>query len=163
MRAMTACPAWLPAWVSAADPVADQVLAVAEIEWRPAGSTAWLGARAGVFEFADLLRDCGSVEVREPDVDGGRQALAAPVGSGWIVQIRASAHDDVVEQVGALGAAPAGARGRIKAVDWARPAFFGAGWVGRRLRAADVLGQWVGAAALPALTTTTFLEPEPAR
>jgi hypothetical protein len=158
-----ACPDHLPAWVSANEPVADSVLAVVELEWRPAGTSAWLGCRAGVEELCDILRDCGAIEVRQPGVADGRSAMAMPVGAGWGVQIRASSADGVVEQVGALGAAQVGPRGRVDAANWARPVFTGPGWVVRRLRAADTLGQWVGAAAVPSLTTTTFLAPEPAR
>jgi len=158
-----ACPDHVPAWVSANEPVADSVLAVAELEWRPAGTSTWLGCRAGVDEFCDLLRDCGAVEARQPGVEDGRSALAVPIGAGWVVQVLASAADGVVEQVGAIGAAPVGPRGRIGAADWARPAYVGSGWVVRRLRAADALAQWVGAAALPSLVTTVLLAPEPGR
>lgn len=158
-----ACPDHLPAWVSASESVPDPALAVVELEWRPAGTSTWLGCRAGVDEVCDLLRDCGAVEARQPGVEDGRFALAVPIGAGWVVQVRASSADGVVEQVGALGAAQVGPRGRVNAVNWARPAYIGSGWVVRRLRGADVLGQWVGAAALPALTTTALLAPEPTR
>jgi|GEM_PF-2981714 len=159
-----ACPDHVPAWVSANEPVADSVLAVAELEWRPAGTSAWLGCRAGVEELCDLLRDCGAVEVRQPGVADGRSGLAVPVGAGWVVQIRASSADGVVDQVGSLGAAQVGPRGRVNAAEWARPAYINsAGWVVRRLRAADALAQWVGAAALPSLVTTALLAPESGR
>jgi hypothetical protein len=61
----------------------------------------------------------------------------------------------------ARGAAPTVPRGRSTAVPWSRPAYVSSGWVVRRHRAADVLSQWAGG-ALPALTTTAFLAPEPA-
>ncbi len=163
MRAVVS-PAWVPTWVSAAEPVAGRVLAVTEVDWRPAGTSDWLGCRAGD-GLCDVLRDCGAgaVEVREPGAGAGRSAVAVPVGTGWVVQLCAAATDGVVEQVGAVGAAPSGPRARIDAADWARPAYIGSGWVMRRLRAAYVLGQWAVAGALPSLSTTAFLAaPEPA-
>ncbi|HEY0240670.1 MAG TPA: hypothetical protein VGC37_18725 [Friedmanniella sp.] len=155
-------PSWVPTSVAAHGPVPDGVLAATEIDWRPAGATTtWLGCRAGIHELADILRDCGAVEFHETGVEDGRSAVAVPVGAGWVVQIRASTTDGVVEQVGSTGASPSGPRARVGAVRWARPVCVGAGWVVRRLRAADVLAQWVAAGALPPLSTTAFLEETP--